>query len=375
MKILFVCENYYPHLGGAEVLFKHLAEGFVKEGHQVSLITRRLKDTKKNELINGVNVFRVRSLNNRNLFTLFSIFKCIKLSKNVDIIQTTTFNGALPAWIASKIWKKPSLITILEVWVNRWQEVTDFNWINCKLFNFLEKMIYKLKFDRYICISNSTKKNLISIGINKEKIRTIYPGFNYKFWKRERFDPTKIRETLNLKDQFIYFSWGRPGPSKGFEYLIRAVPKISETIKDSVLLLMLSGKDKYKENYKKLIRLIKDIGVKDSIIIVPQSSYEELGNYIITANCIVIPSIAEGFGYTTLESCTLGTPVVASKTGSIPEVIGNKHILVKPRNSQSIKEGVVSIYSRKYQKTPLKKFSWEESINNYLKEYNNLIKK
>ena len=47
MKILFVCENYYPHFGGAEVLFKSLAEGFSKKGHQVSVLTHRLKGTEK----------------------------------------------------------------------------------------------------------------------------------------------------------------------------------------------------------------------------------------------------------------------------------------------------------------------------------------
>src|SRR3989344_1338403 len=37
MKILFICENYHPHQGGAEVLFKNLAEGLVKAGNEVSI--------------------------------------------------------------------------------------------------------------------------------------------------------------------------------------------------------------------------------------------------------------------------------------------------------------------------------------------------
>ena len=47
MKILFVLENYIPHIGGVEVVFKNLAEGLVKLGHDVFLITHRLKGTKK----------------------------------------------------------------------------------------------------------------------------------------------------------------------------------------------------------------------------------------------------------------------------------------------------------------------------------------
>ena len=58
MKILIVCENYYPHYGGAEVLFKNLAEGFVKEGHRVAIVTTLLPGTKRFEEINGVKTIR-----------------------------------------------------------------------------------------------------------------------------------------------------------------------------------------------------------------------------------------------------------------------------------------------------------------------------
>ena len=69
MKILFICENYIPHYGGAEVVFKNLAEGYVKLGHEVTILTHQLKNTKKREIINGVKVIRVPSLNSRYLFS------------------------------------------------------------------------------------------------------------------------------------------------------------------------------------------------------------------------------------------------------------------------------------------------------------------
>ena len=47
MRILFVLENYLPHIGGVEILFKNLSESLVKKGHEVDLVTHRLKGTKK----------------------------------------------------------------------------------------------------------------------------------------------------------------------------------------------------------------------------------------------------------------------------------------------------------------------------------------
>src|SRR3989344_4390735 len=112
MRILFVCENYFPHYGGAEVLFKNLAERYVKKGHQVTILTHQLKGTQKIEMINGVRVLRVPSFFSRYAFTFLAVPQAIRLAKAHDIIQTTSFNGAPPAWLAAKITKRPVVITV-----------------------------------------------------------------------------------------------------------------------------------------------------------------------------------------------------------------------------------------------------------------------
>ncbi|MEK6905251.1 MAG: glycosyltransferase, partial [Nanoarchaeota archaeon] len=142
MKILFVCENYHPHYGGAEVLFKNLAEGLVKKGNSVAIITTKLPGTKSYEEINGVKVHRVNCFNNRYLFSFLSIPKVLKLAKKADIIQTTTFNGAPPAWLGAKLTHKPVILTVHEVWVGKWKEVTGFSEIRATLHDLLERALY-----------------------------------------------------------------------------------------------------------------------------------------------------------------------------------------------------------------------------------------
>src|SRR3989344_5004836 len=161
MKILFVCENYHPHYGGAEVLFKNLAEGLVKKGNGVAIVTTLLPGTKKFEEINGVKVHRVSCFNNRYLFSFLSIPKVLKLAQKADVIQTTTFNGAPPAWLGAKMTKKPVTLTVHEVWIGRWKEVTDFSRIKTSLHELLERMLYLLPFDKYACVSESTRKDLL----------------------------------------------------------------------------------------------------------------------------------------------------------------------------------------------------------------------
>jgi len=49
---------------------------------------------------------------------------------------------------------------------------------------------------------------------------------------------------------------------------------------------------------------------------------------IAGARALVHPSGFEGFGFTPLEAMALGTPAIASRTGSLPEVLGNGALLL-----------------------------------------------
>jgi glycosyltransferase involved in cell wall biosynthesis len=374
MRILFVLENYIPHIGGVEILFRALAKNLVKKGHSVTILTHRLKNTKKEENIDGVKVMRVNCFYSRYLFSFFAIPKAIKLSKDHEIIQATTFTGVLPAWVASKIIKKPAILSVMEVWVGKWRNITEAGIVSSFLHNFFEKMIYKFKFDKYTAISKSTKRQLVSVGVDENKIEIIYPGINYNHWDPLKYDGIEVRKKFNLDKKFVYFFYGRPGISKGLEYLIKAVPLISKKIKNSILVAIVSKDETYKKRYEYILDLIKKLKIEDNVLIINPVPYSELPNYLKMVDCVVVPSLAEGFGFTTVESCAMGKPVVASKVGSIPEVISGKYVLVKSRSAEAIAKGVEMVYKDKTIKSGLKKFELKENVNSYLKVYGELMK-
>lgn len=361
MRICFIVEYYHPHIGGVEYLFKQLAEGLSKRDHDVRVLTRRLKGTPKHETIGGVAITRVRTWN-RYFFSFLSIPKALTLTKACDVIHTTTFNGAFPAWVASRVRGIPAVITILEVWIDKWGSLTDMNRWSSALHNFLEKLIYLLKFDCYLAISHSTERQLKELGIPEGRIRTIYPGFDPAFFNPNGIDGDTIRKQHDLGDAFICFSWGRPGVSKGHEYFLRAVPSIVKKIPRAKLILMLSNRDTYAKRHRYLIRSIQKLGIGDRVLLVEPAPREVLRQYLKAADCVVIPSLAEGFGYAVLEACAMGRPVVASNTTSIPEVIGGKYVLVEPKNPEAIAAGVAKIYRGEYEMSALKFFPWERTL-------------
>jgi glycosyltransferase involved in cell wall biosynthesis len=54
------------------------------------------------------------------------------------------------------------------------------------------------------------------------------------------------------------------------------------------------------------------------------------------AAVLAIPSLSEGFGLPALEAMARGCPVVASKAGALPEVVGDAGVLVPPGDSDSL---------------------------------------
>ncbi|MBN2454055.1 glycosyltransferase family 4 protein [Candidatus Woesearchaeota archaeon] len=374
MNILFVVENYYPHIGGVEVIFKNLAEGLAAKGHKVVVLTHRLKGTKRHEFVKGVTIRRVDCFGSRYLFTFFAIPEARELAEKADIIHTTTFNGAPPAWVAAKSSGRPLVITVHEVWIGMWKRLGDMSWLGKRMHDFLERMIYLLRYDFYAAVSESTKKQLIRIGIPEKKVKVVYNSVDYEHFKAGNKGREKIRKKHALKG-FVYLAYGRPGVSKGLEYAVRAVKIIKKNIPDSKFVLILSTDPAYRKQYRKILRLIRKLKLLGDIVLLPPVKWKELPNYLKAADCIVVPSLAEGFGYTAAEAAALDVPVVATDTTSLPEVVSGKHILVKPKSPVAIAEAVEDVYRHKFKVKKKKLFRLEDNIKGYLEIYGQLLNK
>ncbi len=369
MRILFVLENYYPFIGGAEVLFKNLCEGLADKGNDITVITTRLPGTPEKERIHKVSVIRVRTPRkaSRYWFTFLAIPLSIRLAGRADIIQTTTYNGALPALIAAKVRHKKCIITVHEIIGRRWKEMPGMNVISARLHRLLEMVIVRFPFDRYIAVSQFTANCLNNLGINTRKIQAIYNGIDYVLFDPAKTDRDTIRKKLGIRDEFACLYYGRPGISKGVEYLVRAVPLISERISNSRFILLLAHEPS--DGYEHVRRLIDKLGIQDRIILVDPVPRDQLPSYIAAADCVVVPSLSEGFGFSAAEACAMGVPVVASNVASLPEVVSGKYMLIEPKSPQAIALGVEAVYNNEATLSEKKIFGWPDCIKQYEKEY------
>jgi glycosyltransferase involved in cell wall biosynthesis len=71
--------------------------------------------------------------------------------------------------------------------------------------------------------------------------------------------------------------------------------------------------------------------------------YPFLVSLIRGARAVLFPSLYEGFGLPVLEAMQLGTPVISSTEGSVPEVAGDAAVLVDPYDRDALRRAIISV--------------------------------
>lgn len=99
------------------------------------------------------------------------------------------------------------------------------------------------------------------------------------------------------------------------------------------------------------------------------------------AHGLVYPALYEGFGFPPLEALACGTPVLASNTSSLPEVVGEAGVLVDPTDIESIAAGIQRLLDdeelvgelRRRGPQQAARFSWDQAAQRTLDIYRQVL--
>ena len=324
-RFLFVLEYFTPHIGGVEVLFGELARELARRGHEVEVITSA--DRGSHEVRDGVTIRRIRA--GRYLFMLRAIPHAIRAARRADLIHTTTYNAAIPAWIAGRIARKPVVLTAHEVFGRQWQEMPGMNALLGWGYRLFESLVLRLGWRHVITPSDFTRRRLP----DPSRATTIHNAVDHDFWS-----PSRHRARA-FDAPFVYLYFGRPGVSKGLEYLLEAAQVVRRERPGSRLVLILSRKPA--AQYRRMLPRIQALG--EHVILLDSVPRAELPSYLLGADCVVVPSLSEGFGYSAVEAASLGCRVIATSGHATEELIGDFVTLVPPRDPQALAEAVLNV--------------------------------
>ncbi len=365
-------EYFIPHIWWTEILFDNLIKWLAKKWYEIKILTTRFeKKLKKVEkLADNIVIYRIWK--NRYDFMFKSIFLWIKLARQVDIIHTSTYTWAFPAWIISKIVWKKIVLTVHEVFRKIFYRFVSIFWIICEKY---EDLLFSLSFDKYICVSNYTKNSLrLIFWLPDDKLITVYNGIDYNLWNKSNFiKVNNVKKRLNLNKYYSLLFFWRPWFEKWLNYLIKSIEVLKKEIKNIHLFAIVSRNDKKMFFYMK--NLVRKLNSEDYITFLEPVEYKELGNYILSVDVVVVPSITEWFWFSAVETCALEKQLVVSNIGSLPEVVSGKINFVEPSNYKDIANKVIDFYNWKFQKINRKEFRWINNIEKTIKVYDSLLSK
>jgi glycosyltransferase involved in cell wall biosynthesis len=192
-----------------------------------------------------------------------------------------------------------------------------------------EKRTYQ-QADRIICDAEDSQNILHArYGISLDKMAVIPIGVD-----AEKFYPIRNIEKI----PYSLFYIGRIDKRKGVDFLIKAMPRVAKEIPEARLFVGGTGKD-----LVKLKKYVTQFNLNQNVKFLGFVSEDKLNEWYNKVNCVVVPSVFEGFGLTAVEAMAAGTSVIATNVDSLRIIVEDNinGLLVEYNDTVSLSEKII----------------------------------
>lgn len=240
-------------------------------------------------------------------------------------------------------------------------------WLNRNFSNWYRLLQPKLvkNIKRIITISQFSKQRIIEyLGVSEEKVEVIYNGVSEKFFDNKKKLFSNVENVIPSQNYIL--SLGSLEPRKNLKRLLYSWSKVEKFLPEDFYLVI--------------------VGKQGSSLVFEENTLDENLNKVIFTGHLpdeILPALYgnalaffylseyEGFGLPPLEAMASGTPIVASDTTAIPEVVGSCGRLIDPFSIEEISNSIIlaaegKVASEKKVKEGIeraKSFSWDKTAN------------
>ena len=211
------------------------------------------------------------------------------------------------------------------------------------------------------------------LGFSRDLLVNTSEAADSKFCKTafSKTEKQHLLKKFSLKQPYVFYTGGTDF-RKNLPRLIEAFSSLPAELLDRHQLVFAGSMPE--ADRLTLMHLAQKYGVDKNTKIIGYVSDEDLISLYNMAEAFVFPSLHEGFGLPALEAMQCGTPVIASNTSSIPEVVEMDEALFDPTSVKNIAEKIERVLTDKAFKNRLvtfgnkqaMKFSWEISARKAL---------
>ncbi|MBW4643366.1 MAG: glycosyltransferase family 4 protein [Goleter apudmare HA4340-LM2] len=399
MRILIYSYNYYPEPIGIAPLMTELAEGLVKRGHQVRVITampnypeRQIYEGYRGKLYlteykNGVQIQRsyVWTRPQPNLldrilldasFVVTSFFPAL-MGWRPDVILSTS--PSLPVCVPAAIlgWLRacPVILNLQDILPEAAIHVglLKNKWL-IKAFTALEKFAY-CSANKISVIADGFVDNLQKKGVPSEKIVQIPNWVDVNFIRPLPKENNPFREVHNLKDKFVVLYSGNIALTQGLETVVKTAAMLRH-IPDVAFVIVGEAK-----GLQRLQQECTEHGA-DNVLLLPFQPREQLPQMLAAADVglVVQKKNVVSFNMPSKIQVLLasGRALVASvpKNGTAARAIKQSGggFVVPPEDPQALAKAILDLYQNpdkvknlgfQSRKFAVEQYAFEQALNNY----------
>ncbi len=210
------------------------------------------------------------------------------------------------------------------------------------------------KVDKIVCISDAIKKVLLKDKIPEKKLITIHSGINIQKFEGIEFE-NNFKSDLNIPEEHVIVGTiAALSSHKDYPNLLKAANIILQKFKNVTFVALGDGPQK-----KEIYKLTEALNIQNKFLFA--GFQKEIGRYLKMFDIFVLASKKEGLGTAMLDAQSVGLPIVACKTGGIPEaVIHEKNgLLVSPGDEKQLADAITKLIEQKELRKKLGKNSLE----------------
>lgn len=384
--IFFILDYYTPHRGWSETVFQNIISRLSAKWYKISILTSRF-DSSLPRYEQHQNISMYRTARSRLWFVFAAFFrwrKILKQHKDISIIHTSTYGGAIPAGLLWIFFHKKVILTVHEIFGKLWYL---YKWIfGGTLYRMFEWLIFCLPYAVYHCVSKNTMKDIHRVyKIPLHKIHMIYNGVDTEFRNPKNITESEIatRKTAHGRtDRYVVLYYGHAGKSKGLDYLVNAVPEILKKNENILFVFNLIDSKRTKVLESKILSETcvdsqvhsweHKVKIRDNSKIQLYKWFDQiqLRALVASADLVVAPSLSEWFGSVHTETVALGKSLLTTTAGPIPEVVRWNVKLIQPANVDQIISSILDFSHGKIKENiPEKKFSRDATVSEIEKLY------